>query len=54
MERILKWLDDLDDLVAVVRLQVKPVLVTSALLAVFLAALATVLVLGTPDLLASP
>jgi hypothetical protein len=54
MERILKWLDDLDDLLAVTRLQAKPVFVTIALLAVFLAVLGFVLVLGPPDLLAAP
>lgn len=54
MERILKWLDDLDDFLAVALRQVRPVLVIAALLVLFLAVLATVFVLGPPDLLASP
>ena len=54
MERILKWLDDLDDVVAVTRLQVGPVFVTIALLAAFLAVLGFVFVLGPPDLHAAP
>lgn len=54
MEFLLKWLDDFDDLFAVARLQAGPVLVTVALLAVFLAAVAAVFVLGPPELLAAP
>ncbi len=54
MERILKWLDDLDDFLAVTRLQAGPVLVTAALLVLFLAIVGTVFVLGPPELLAAP
>jgi hypothetical protein len=54
MERFLKWLDDLDDFLAVLRLQAGPALVTVALLAAFLAVLGIVFVLGPPDLLAAP
>jgi hypothetical protein len=54
MEFLLKWLDDLDDLFAVVRLQAGPVLVTVALLAVFLTVVAAAFVLGPPQLLAAP
>lgn len=54
MERILKWLDDVDDFLAVTRLQIGPVFVTIALLAVFLVLLGVVFVLGPPELLASP
>ena len=54
MERILKWLDDLDDFLAVTRLQAGPLLVTITLLAVFLAVLGVVFVLGPPDLHAAP
>ena len=54
MERLLKWLDDIDDFLAVTRLQAGPVLVTVTLLAVFLVALAAVFVLGPPDLHAAP
>jgi hypothetical protein len=54
VERLLRWLDDVDDLLAVTRLQVGPVVVTLALLAVFLAVLGVVFVLGPPELLAAP
>jgi hypothetical protein len=54
MERILKWLDDVDDFLAVARLQAGPVVVTIALLAVFLAVLGAVFLLGPPDLHAAP
>ena len=54
MDRFLKLLDDVDDFLAVTRLQAGPVLVTVALLAAFLAVLGIVLVLGPPDLLAAP
>ena len=54
MERLLKWLDDLDDLAAVFRHHAPAVLVTMLLLTVFLAAVAVVLVFGPPDLLAAP
>lgn len=54
MERFLKWLDDLDDFLTVSRFQLGPVLATVALLALFLAVLGIVFVLGPPDLLAAP
>jgi hypothetical protein len=54
MERFLKWLDDVDDFLAVARLQAGPLLVTVVLLAAFLAVLGVVLVLGPPDLHAAP
>ena len=54
MEHLLKWLDDLDDLLAVLRLQFGPALVTVALLALFLAVLGAVFVMAPPDLLAAP
>jgi hypothetical protein len=54
MERFLKWLDDVDDFLAVARLQAGPALVTVALLAAFLALLGIVFVLGPPDLHAAP
>jgi len=53
MERLLKWIDDFDDLVAVTRLRAGPFVVT-LLLAAFLVAVAVVRVLGLPDLLAAP
>ena len=54
MERLLKWIDDFDDLVAVTRLQAGPLVVSLLLLAALLAAVAAVMVLGPPDLRASP
>ena len=54
MERLLKWLDDIDDLVALARLQAGPILVTLSLLVMFLAIVGAVFVLGPPDLYASP
>ena len=54
MERLLKVLDDLDDLRVVFRVHMRSVVVTLALLTVFLAGLAAVMVFGPPDLLAAP
>jgi hypothetical protein len=54
MERFLKWIDDWDDLLAMLRLQAGPVLVTLLLLAAFLAVVGAVFVFGPPDLLAAP
>jgi len=54
MERLLKWLDDIDDFLAVTRLQAGPVAVTLVLLVLFVAVVAAVFVLGPPELLAAP
>ena len=54
MERILKWLDDLDDLLVVVHVQSRPVIVTAVLLVVFLSVVGAVLVFGPPVLHAAP
>lgn len=54
MERLLKWLDDLDDLLAVLRRHSPQLLVTALLLAAFATAVTVMLVYGPPDLLASP
>jgi hypothetical protein len=54
MERLLKWLDDFDDFVALTRLHAGPLAATLLLLVAFLVAVATVMVLGPPDLLAAP
>ena len=54
MERILKLLDDLDDFLAVTRLQAGPVAVTLLLLVLFVAVVGAIFVLGPPDLLAAP
>jgi hypothetical protein len=54
VERLLKWLDDLDDFLAVTWLQAGPVLTTVALLLLFFAVLGVVFVLGPPELHAAP
>jgi hypothetical protein len=54
MERLLKWIDDLDDLAALTRLLAGPIVVTLLLLFTFIVAVAAVMVLGPPDLLAAP
>lgn len=54
MEWMLKFLDDLDDLRVLARVQTGPVIVTALLLVAFLAVVAGVFVLGPPDLLAAP
>jgi len=54
MEWILKCLDELDDLRALVRVQAGAVLVTAILLVAFLAVVAGMFVLGPPELLAAP
>jgi hypothetical protein len=54
MERLLKWLDDCDDLLVVFRAQAPAVLVTASLVVAFVVALATLFLLGPPDLLAAP
>ena len=54
MQRLLKWLDDLDDLQVVFRVHAPAVFVTVALLAVFVAAIGAVLLFGPPDLHAAP
>lgn len=54
MERLLKWIDELDDLVAPLRLHGGPLLATLLLLVAFVAAVGAIFLLGPPDLLASP
>jgi hypothetical protein len=54
MERLLKWLDDLDDLMDVFRLQAPAAVVTALLMAAFIAGIGALLLLGPPDLLAAP
>jgi hypothetical protein len=54
MERLLKWLDDWDDLWALARVQAGPLIVTLVLLVMFVAIVGAVFVLGPPDLLAAP
>lgn len=54
MERLLKWLDDCDDLLVVFRVQARALVVTAALGAAFLVGLGAFLLLGAPDLLAAP
>ena len=54
MERLLKWLDDLDDLTDVFRVQAPSVIITALLVVAFVAGLGALLLLGPPDLLAAP
>jgi hypothetical protein len=54
MERLLKCLDDLDDLTVVFRVQAPAVIVTALLAVAFVAGLGALLLLGPPDLLAAP
>jgi hypothetical protein len=54
MERLLKCLDDLDDLTVVFRVQARAVIVTALLAVAFVAGISALLLLGPPDLLAAP
>lgn len=54
MERLLKIFDDVDDVLAVARLQAGPLAVTLALLVAFLAVVGGMLFFGPADLYASP
>jgi hypothetical protein len=54
MERLLKWLDDLDDLTDVFRVQAPSVIITALLVMAFVAGLGALLLLGPLDLLAAP
>lgn len=54
MERLLKIFDDVDDVLAVARLQAGPLAVTLALLVAFLAVVGGVFLFGPADLYASP
>jgi hypothetical protein len=54
MERLLKWLDDCDDLLVVFRVHAPTVLATATLAAAFMAGVGAFLLLGAPDLLAAP
>jgi len=54
MEFLIRWLDDLDDVLAIFHVHARSVLVTLLLLATFVTVLGAVLVFGPPDLLAAP
>lgn len=54
MERLIKWIDDFDELVVLARMQARPLVMTLLLLACFLLAAAIVMALGTPQLPAAP
>jgi uncharacterized membrane protein YdjX (TVP38/TMEM64 family) len=54
MERFLKWLDDFDDAMAVVRAHLPSIMITLALLAGFLLAVAAAFLFGPPTLQAAP
>ena len=51
MERLLKWLDDLDDLTDVFRVQAPSVIITALLVVAFVAGLGALLLLRPPELL---
>ena len=53
MERLLRWLDDCDDLLDVVRVNSRSAIVTVVLLVAFVLAVGTIFLLGPPDLLAA-
>lgn len=54
MECFLKWIDDIDDLVAMLRLQAGPLVVMLLLSGVFVAAVGALFLFGPPELLAAP
>ncbi len=54
MERLLKWLDDVDDVMVVFRVQAPALLTTLLLVTAFCAGLGALLLLAPPDLLAAP
>ena len=54
MERLIKWLDDLDDLLVVFRVQGPAAVVTLLLLAGFATGVSAALLLGQQPLLAAP
>ena len=54
MDRILKLLDDFDDLIAFLHVHGRSVVVTLLLLVAFMAVVGGVFLLGPPDLLAAP
>jgi hypothetical protein len=47
MERLLKWIDDFDELVVLARVQARPLVATLLLVAAFLVAAAVVMALGS-------
>ena len=53
MERLLKWLDDCDDLMVVFRVQAPAIIVTATLAAAFLTGVGAFLLFGAPDLRAA-
>ena len=54
MERLLKWLDELDDLTDVFRVQAQSAIITTLLVVAFVVGLGALLLLGPPELLAAP
>jgi hypothetical protein len=54
MEWLLKWLDDIDDLLVVFRVQGPAAVATLLLVAGFAASVGAILLLGQPPLLAAP
>ena len=54
MERLLKLLDDCDDLLVVFRVQAPAMVLTGLLAVAFLAGIGFFMIAGSPDLLAAP
>jgi hypothetical protein len=54
MERLLKWMDEFEDLLAVARVQGGPIVVTLLLLVAFAVTVGAIFLFGPPDLLAAP
>jgi hypothetical protein len=54
MERLPKWLDDIDDLLVVFHVHASAAVTTLLLLVGFAATIGTMLLLGQPHLLAAP
>jgi hypothetical protein len=54
MERLLKWIDDFDELLVLTRVKARPLVMTLLLLAAFLVAAAVVVALGPSQLPAAP
>ena len=54
MERLLKWIDDFDELLVLARVTVHPLVMTLLLVAAFLVAAAVVIALGPSQLPAAP
>ncbi len=54
MERFLRWLDEFDDAMALVRVHLPSIAITLALMAGFLLAVGAIFLFGPPTLQAAP